>query len=864
MKLLRLHVENFGTLQNYDLEPANGLYTLHRENGWGKSTLAVFIKAMLYGLPASSKRSLDENERKKYAPWQGGAYGGSIEFETSRGRFRAERFFAPKESGDTFVLFDLATNQPSDVYSAALGEELFGIDADGFERTTYLSQREIGGGGSNTTVAARLGSLLDDVDDIGSFDTAIAALEKRRKFYTLTGNRGAVADAEQERRDLQLELERCQRVEDSMHLREQELVECTAQLQALQDSAAKTREQLKQAGLMRERNALMEQKNKMLNELSRLAQEKKAIEERFNGLLPGEAEHAEAVRLYESIKETHARLCAIPTVSPDADTVNALQSKYPNGFPTSEQAEALNKRNELLRELRTRRETLAASRPQDPTLQRFAKGAPSPQQIEDAFHQIKEAEAQQKGIDALQRTSAATVTKSSRLLPAILLAAAGVLLAMLALLSVPTGVRIALLIGGLLLAASGATLFFFYRDQQRKQNDRNAQLRADLQRRQAERERNLQSVRRLLAAYGMPAESDLGRGLTELNLLASQYRDALRQQKRISDELDAISRRYTAVLESLRAYFTDAPLSEDYRPELDRMQRDATLYARLVAEDRQRRAARASAEAEMEEMQRLLLPFLRRYDSKGTLRAGDCLTAIGEQIAEHRRLTVEIRRREKELKAFITEKDLDSLSFDAEAVDFDRLSRLETELQQQITELQQQQARLRSTIEGLSVDADKVPDLNAQMASLNERIREYKANSATIAATAKFLEEAKVALSTRYLDGMQKSFCKYLSLLMGEEAPEAVLDASFEVHLREGGQTRSMESFSRGWRDAVRFCLRLSLTAALYEETEKPFLLLDDPFVNLDERRLAAARRLLSALSHEYQIIHMVCHKDRV
>ena len=103
MKILSLHIENFGRLQNFTLEPEAGLNVLYQKNGWGKSTLAVFIKAMLYGLPASSRRSLDENERKKYTPWQGGAFGGCIEFETAKGRFRAERFFGAKESLDEFV-----------------------------------------------------------------------------------------------------------------------------------------------------------------------------------------------------------------------------------------------------------------------------------------------------------------------------------------------------------------------------------------------------------------------------------------------------------------------------------------------------------------------------------------------------------------------------------------------------------------------------------------------------------------------------------------------------------------------------------------------------------------------------------------
>ena len=54
------------------------------------------------------------------------------------------------------------------------------------------------------------------------------------------------------------------------------------------------------------------------------------------------------------------------------------------------------------------------------------------------------------------------------------------------------------------------------------------------------------------------------------------------------------------------------------------------------------------------------------------------------------------------------------------------------------------------------------------------------------------------------------------------------------------------------------------MTEELYRDGERPFLLLDDPFVNLDDEHLAAAQELLNTLAGEYQILHMVCHEGRV
>ena len=81
MRLLRLHIENFGCLSNFDLELQEGLNVLLQENGWGKSTLAAFLRAMFYGLEGERKKGYFENDRLRYKPWNGGHFGGSLEFE---------------------------------------------------------------------------------------------------------------------------------------------------------------------------------------------------------------------------------------------------------------------------------------------------------------------------------------------------------------------------------------------------------------------------------------------------------------------------------------------------------------------------------------------------------------------------------------------------------------------------------------------------------------------------------------------------------------------------------------------------------------------------------------------------------------
>ena len=84
MKLLKCHIQNFGKLQDFNYDFQNGLNTIKQDNGFGKTTFATFIKSMFYGLDTQANARFEKSDRKKYIPWQGGIYGGSIESSTWR------------------------------------------------------------------------------------------------------------------------------------------------------------------------------------------------------------------------------------------------------------------------------------------------------------------------------------------------------------------------------------------------------------------------------------------------------------------------------------------------------------------------------------------------------------------------------------------------------------------------------------------------------------------------------------------------------------------------------------------------------------------------------------------------------------
>ena len=58
-------------------------------------------------------------------------------------------------------------------------------------------------------------------------------------------------------------------------------------------------------------------------------------------------------------------------------------------------------------------------------------------------------------------------------------------------------------------------------------------------------------------------------------------------------------------------------------------------------------------------------------------------------------------------------------------------------------------------------------------------------------------------------------------------------------------------------------CMRMALIEALFKQ-ERPFIMLDDPFINLDDKHTARSLDMIKNLAKEYQVIYLVCNSSRL
>ena len=331
MKLIRCHIENFGVLSDFDFSFAEGLTTICQSNGFGKSTFAAFIKAMFYGFPRTGARNIVENERKRYDPWQGGKYGGYLEFEVQDVSYRVTRYFGKTAAKDTFSLLDLTNRRPSTRFSEKLGEELFQLDADSFARSTYVPQLSANDMQATTSIRSKLSNLVDDTNDLRNYDTAEKRLhDYRTKFRAYRGEGGAINEIIRERLRLESDKYKAEQLRPGL----QEVVESIDRLNGEKaiktDAVNNLREKIRLASDQKVRIANQKQLNSLRLEVEKKQQYLQEMDEGYPVGYPTAEEIKEQRENLSIIQQEGQRLQALKFSDADKEITEGEQRWFAN------------------------------------------------------------------------------------------------------------------------------------------------------------------------------------------------------------------------------------------------------------------------------------------------------------------------------------------------------------------------------------------------------------------------------------------------------------------------------------------------------------------------------------------------------
>ena len=169
--------------------------------------------------------------------------------------------------------------------------------------------------------------------------------------------------------------------------------------------------------------------------------------------------------------------------------------------------------------------------------------------------------------------------------------------------------------------------------------------------------------------------------------------------------------------------------------------------------------------------------------------------------------------------------------------------------------------KLQSELLPLQSLADTRSGLEDRKAHLTKQIENCRTHYHTLSLTSQYLKQARDQFTGHYLKSIENHFQHYISLFGREILSGITLDSDFRALIPDHGILYHTDWFSKGTQDLIHFCIRLSIITDLYPD-ETPFLILDDPFVNLDDSARRQAADILNRLSDKWQIIYFTCHED--
>lgn len=224
MVIEKIIIKSFGLINDMTLEFSDKVNVIEGQNESGKSTIAAFIKYMLYGFDEADFDK-DIAERSKRISWETGTAQGSMYVRVKDKRYLITRSTTPTDSSvrpsykEDAAITDLETGAPA-FGKLSAGEVFFGVDRALFENTAFIGQ--IGDSSINE------GSVKESIENIlfsGSekINNQRAAARISDKMHSLLhegGSGGAIVDLVGREEALEEKLAACE--EDNRKILEKE------------------------------------------------------------------------------------------------------------------------------------------------------------------------------------------------------------------------------------------------------------------------------------------------------------------------------------------------------------------------------------------------------------------------------------------------------------------------------------------------------------------------------------------------------------------------------------------------------------------------------------------------------------------
>ena len=890
MKLISCHIAHFGKIENFKYDFDEGFNSILEENGWGKTTFSVFMKAMFYGLEYSPNTKKKLLERNHYLPWDGSLCGGNIVFRAKGREYRIERTFGKTDKDDTFALYDNVTGLLSDDYSENIGEELFRVDRDSFEKSVYIPQTSLATAMTDS-LNAKMGNLAAAKDDISNFDLALKSVKDARVEYTRNSkiNPGKLYGVKLEINKSKEDYDKLPAVEEGVEAMSCLLEEKQANLEKLTEEKLKLVENIQlQSKREQELGAYRVQQEQLRQEQENL----EALEKFFAAGVPGDDELSMLEQTERDMSVHERSLEVLLDEQKKADPV--FEKPFEKGIPDESEFAIWNKMAANLSELRAKAEHSKLSEESNRQLTElkffFDKMVPTDEQLSNIEHQTTDitkllAKIEQSNERIIMLTAERDAEKKHSkshtisvwhvmgTIMLVIFVLSGVVFSRYMdnqlgkIIEIGSFVAIGLDIVFLILSGRRARI-----DKQKSQQEFAERLSEEedaLEISKLECRELQEECEEFLSNFLLTRAETMQENVYEIRRKLDQYRHLMEEEQsrnqESTDTLDALAdlqlELYTKIQPYANAYGINLYSMGGEYEFLAKLKKDADRYTVYLETMEEIKGHQNIITTMSEDVGKVLSQYPLRDD----LGRSEKVHEIFDKKNEYLSMVERVSNLKADIAKFETEHDVNQ-----QVQSVDDLQQQQNLLDEQIMELNRQIMQERENLSQALEEVERLSDVAEQIERLEVQEKEYKKEADILAKTEDLLQRARESFQSKYMRPLQNGLHKYLSLIDGPEGTKSgyaiddfELDMDLNIKLSYSGSTKGAEYLSQGYQDLVSLCSRMALVDVLYPE-EKPILILDDPFTNLDDKKIKESLKLLHKIADERQTIYFTCHESRL
>lgn len=257
--------------------------------------------------------------------------------------------------------------------------------------------------------------------------------------------------------------------------------------------------------------------------------------------------------------------------------------------------------------------------------------------------------------------------------------------------------------------------------------------------------------------------------------------------------------------------------------------------------------------------------FLNEYSYEVSDNISLQLSNIRDSVVNYQNSMKALEDVGEELEQFETANTISALNeikIDESLPTLENLNQIIQQLTDEREKVHNNIGNYNKTLENLQEEYDEWEENCAKLKELKSLQSTEKKKYEYVSIAKKKLELAKEVMTAKYADPIFQGFRQYYEMLSGDEAVHFHIDANTTVTVDELGKQRDTDTLSSGYRDLIGICLRIALVDAMYQE-EEPLLIMDDPFTNLDDKKVNAGKDFIEKLAEKYQIIYFTCSASR-